>query len=166
MKIALEPANQPDVIALIEELDVHLKPLYPTESQHGIDLTALAAPNVIFAVARDERGRALGCGAIVVGDDYCEVKRMFTRPSHRGMGIARGILATLESQAIARGCRIFALETGYLQPEAIALYERLGYVRCGPFGSYVDDPNSVFMQKVAARAQGAAGSDLDAGADL
>jgi putative acetyltransferase len=39
------------------------------------------------------------------------------------------------------------LETGYLQPEAIALYERLGYSRRGPFGLYTEDPNSVFMHK-------------------
>ena len=25
------------------------------------------------------------------------------------------------------------------------LYERFGFTRCGPFGSYVEDPNSVFM---------------------
>ena len=41
------------------------------------------------------------------------------------------------------------LETGFLQPEALALYERHGYERCGPFGDYVDDPNSVFMRKVS-----------------
>ncbi len=41
----------------------------------------------------------------------------------------------------------FVLETGFRQLEAIALYERLGYKRCGPLGAYVDDPKSVFMAK-------------------
>ena len=41
------------------------------------------------------------------------------------------------------------LETGYLQPEAIALYQRLGYSHRGPFGPYTEDLNSVFMHKSA-----------------
>jgi putative acetyltransferase len=147
MRIALEAANQPEVLALIEQLDAYQKPLYPAESHHGIDIPALSEPNVIFAVARDEQGQAIGCGAIVLETDYGELKRMFTLPNHRGKGIARSLLLLLESEAQARGCQQFMLETGYLQAEAIALYERFGYSRRGPFGSYNEDPNSVFMHK-------------------
>jgi putative acetyltransferase len=43
--------------------------------------------------------------------------------------------------------RELKLETGIHQPEAIALYERFGFVRCGPFGDYQPDPLSVFMDK-------------------
>jgi putative acetyltransferase len=39
------------------------------------------------------------------------------------------------------------LETGIRQPEALGLYERLGFVRRGPFGDYAEDPLSVFMEK-------------------
>lgn len=150
MPIALEPADQPDVLALVEALDAYQMPLYPLESHHGIDIAALSAPNVIFAVSRDDAGRAVACGAIVIEQDYGELKRMFTRPECRGRGIARALLAFLEAEAVARGCRDFMLETGYLQHEAIALYERLGYGRRGPFGRYAEDPNSVFMHKRAA----------------
>ncbi|ALV08142.1 GNAT family N-acetyltransferase [Roseateles depolymerans] len=145
--VSLEPAAQPDVIALIEALDAYQIPLYPAESHHGIDMAALSQPHVLFAVARDGEGRAVACGAIVVGADYGELKRMYTLPSHRGQGIARALLALLESEARARGVRQFTLETGYLQHDAIGLYERLGYRRCGPFGDYAEDPNSVFMSK-------------------
>lgn len=164
--IALEPPDQPEVIALIEALDAHQVPLYPAESHHGIDLAALGRPEVVFAVAREPaQGRAVACGAIVVGPLAGlpgggppdppgpllagELKRMYTVPAHRGRGIARRLLARLEAEALARGCRAFALETGYLQPEAIGLYERSGYRRCPPFGNYVDDPNSVFLVKPA-----------------
>ncbi len=105
MRIALESADQPDVMELIDELDAYQKPLYPAESHHGIDLAALLEPGVLFAVARDDGGQTIGCGRVV-------------------------------------------LETGYLQSEAITLYERSGYRRRGPFGAYVEDPNSVFVQKV------------------
>ncbi|WAC75392.1 GNAT family N-acetyltransferase [Roseateles sp. SL47] len=146
--VSLEPAAQPEVIALIEALDAYQIPLYPMESHHGIDMAALSAPNVMFAVARDGQGMAVACGAIVVGPEFGELKRMYTLPSHRGQGIAGALLARLEAEAHARGVRSFTLETGYLQTDAIGLYERLGYRRCGPFGEYVDDPNSVFMSKI------------------
>lgn len=149
MHIATEPANQPEVLALIEQLDAYQKPLYPAESHHGIGMAALSRPNVIFAVARDASGQAVACGAIVLELAYGELKRMFTLPSHRGRGIARSLLLFLEAQAQAHGCHLFMLETGYLQPEAIALYERLGYSRRGPFGPYTEDPHSVFMHKSA-----------------
>lgn len=150
MHIALESANQPEVVALIDELDAYQKPLYPPECHYGIDMAALCAPNVLFAVARDELGQAIGCGAIVLQSDYGELKRMFTRPGSRGKGVARALIALLESEAGARGCRQLMLETGPLQLEAIALYERCGYRRRGPFGAYPDDPNSVFMHKLLA----------------
>ena len=150
MRVTLEPANQPDVLALIEALDDYQKPLYPAESHHGIDIEALSQPNVLFAVARPADGEAaVGCGALVLGADYAELKRMYTRPTHRGQGIASALLKLLESEARSRGCTLFVLETGYLQPEALGLYERHGYQRCGPFGDYTDDPNSVFMRKRA-----------------
>jgi len=148
--IALESPDQPEVIALIEQLDAYQKPLYPAESHHGIDLAALCAGHVLFAVARADNGAAVACGAIVLHPAYGELKRMFTHPSQRGRGIAGALLAYLETAAMARGCRQFMLETGNLQPEALALYARHGYQRCGPFGDYADDPNSVFMVRVVA----------------
>lgn len=149
-RIALESPNQPEVIALIEELDAFQKPLYPAESHHGIPVAALEQANVLFAVVRSNTLEVVACGAIVLEAEYGELKRMFTRPAFRGRGIAGRLLAFLEAEARTRGCGQFALETGYLQHEAIALYERFGYRRCGPFGGYAEDPNSVFMVKPAA----------------
>jgi putative acetyltransferase len=149
VRVRLEPPGQPDVLALIEDLDAYQKPLYPIESFHGIDLAALSQPHVLFGVARDAQGVALGCGAMVVGATYGEVKRMYTRPEARGLGIGQRLLAFLEQQARARGCALFRLETGYLQAEALRLYERCGYARRGPFGDYTDDPTSVFLEKRA-----------------
>ena len=106
-------------------------------------------PNVLFAVARSGDGTAIGCGAIVLGPAYGEIKRMFVSPSARGRGVGKQLLVFLEDCAKSKGCTRFVLETGYLQTEALSLYRRCGYERCGPFGSYVEDPNSVFMHKNA-----------------
>ncbi|MBW8843636.1 MAG: GNAT family N-acetyltransferase [Burkholderiales bacterium] len=145
--ITFESANQPDVIALIAELDAYQDSLYPPEARYALDLGSLTQPNVVFAVARDATGRAVGCGAIVLSPEFGELKRLFVSPAARGQGLAQRLLAELEAEAVARGCRLLALESGPFQPEALRLYERFGFQRCGPFGDYADDPLSVFMQK-------------------
>ncbi|MBC7482068.1 MAG: GNAT family N-acetyltransferase [Rhizobacter sp.] len=147
MDIALESPDQPEVIALIAELDAYQESLYPPESRHPLHIAALTKPNVVFAVARDAAGQALGCGAVVLSPAFGEIKRMYVHPQHRGQGIAASLLARLEAEAFAVGCTLLKLETGPLQPEALALYARSGYERCGPFGKYAGDPLSVFMRK-------------------
>ncbi|WP_457425950.1 GNAT family N-acetyltransferase [Roseateles sp. P5_E7] len=145
--LAFESADQPEVIALIAELDAYQDTLYPPESRHALDLAALTQPNVLFAVARDEAAQAVGCGAIVLGPEYGELKRMFVSPAARRQGLAQRLLIQLEAEAVVRGCGLLRLETGPYQPEALGLYARCGYERCGPFGGYADDPLSVFMEK-------------------
>jgi putative acetyltransferase len=82
-----------------------------------------------------------------LAEAYGELKRMYVSTSFRGRGVGRALLQFLETAARAKGCSAFMLETGYLQPEALSLYAKAGYVRCEPFGTYVEDPNSVFMCK-------------------
>ena len=148
--IAFESPDQPDVIALIGELDAYQDTLYPPESRYALDLASLKQPNVLFAVARDSTGEAIGCGAIVLCADFGELKRMYVSPRGRGQGVARKLLAQLEFRAIAAGCKLLTLESGPYQHEALALYAGAGYERRGPYGDYKDDPLSVFMQKYIA----------------
>lgn len=147
MNICSESPDQPDVIALIADLDAYQDALYPPESRHALDLGSLKQGNVRFVVARDAEGRAVGCGAVVLGDAYGEIKRMYVSPRSRGQGVARRLLQALELAALDSGCRLLTLESGPHQPEALGLYAALGFERRGPYGDYADDPLSVFMQK-------------------
>lgn len=147
MQVTFETPDQPDVHALLAELDAYLYSLYPAENVYALDMASLLQPNVVFAVARDAAGAAVGCAAVVVTPDYGEIKRMYVRPAARGQGLARRLIASLEDAARARGCSVFMLETGPTMPEALALYERMGYTYRRAFGAYPEDPLSVFMQK-------------------
>jgi putative acetyltransferase len=147
MNISLEPPDQPEVIELIAELDAYQDALYPPESRHSLGVGALKEANVRFFVARDEARRAVGCCAVVLDGTQGEVKSMFVSPRCRGQGVAQGLLRALESVAAEAGCKLLLLETGPFQPDALRLYASAGYERRGPFGSYTDDPLSVFMQK-------------------
>jgi putative acetyltransferase len=111
-----------------------------------VDVAALRQPNVLFAVARDGQ-RVAGCGAVLLHETWGELKRMYVSPEMRGRGLGRGLLEFLERQAIGRGCGILRLETGIHQPEAQWLYRRAGFVIRSPFGSYTEDPHSVYMEK-------------------
>lgn len=145
--VAIESPNQPEVVALIAELDAYQDSLYPAEARYALDLASLLQPNVIFVVARDAAAAAVGCGAIVLGESHGEIKRMYVRPAARSTGIASRIIQTLESAAYGRGCRTLMLETGPYQPQALAFYARQGYSRCGAFDAYPEHPLSVFMSK-------------------
>jgi putative acetyltransferase len=148
--IDFESPDQSDVIALIAELDAYQDALYPPESRHALDLESLKQANVLFAVARDGTGEAIGCAAIVLYPEFGEIKRLYVNPRGRGKGVARKLLTLLESRATGADCKLLKLETGPYQPEAMALYASAGYERRGPFGDYTNDPLSVFMQKYIA----------------
>jgi len=147
MRVQLEPPNQPEVIALIAELDAYQDTLYPAEARYALDLTTLEQGNVLFVVARDDDGTAMGCGAVVLGNEAGELKRMFVCPAKRARGVAAKVLGQLEVESVKRGCRLVQLETGPYQAEALAFYKKHGFQVCGAFGDYPEHPLSVFMQK-------------------
>lgn len=92
--------------------------------------------------------RRHGVPAGVDAPSSVEIKRMFVVPEARGKGYARRILAHLETTAIAAGAGSIILETGLMQPEAIALYESSGYVPIPGFGYYAQAPLSRCFAKV------------------
>ena len=147
IEVSRETPRQSDVVALIRQSDELMQSLYPAESNHLVDVESLARPNVHLFVAR-EAGRALGCGAFVVGaGGQAEMKRVFVDPAARGKGVARLIMEALEREAALLGVTLMQLETGIKQPEAIALYRKFGYIERGPFSAYQPDPLSLFMEK-------------------
>jgi putative acetyltransferase len=146
LTIAVERAEREDVRALLQTLSSWSVELYPPESRHGLDLAAYRRPDVTLFVAR-ERGVAPGCGAYQLhGDGSAELKSMFVVPEARGRGIGHAILAAIE-QALRGRVATLRLETGVKQLAAIRLYEAAGFRCRGPFGSYRDDPLSIFMEK-------------------
>jgi len=95
---------------------------------------------------------AVGCGGVALSDEYAEVKRMYTRPAVRGLGVAKGLLRRIEEEARTASVPALRVETGIHQREAIGLYESAGFRPCGPFGPYATMPadsieTSIFFEK-------------------
>jgi putative acetyltransferase len=151
LMIAQESPDQPDVVALLDASDQYHAALYPSESNHLVGIEGLMTPKSRFLVARGSDGQALGCGAILLrgdaGTETAELKRMWVDPAARGSGLGRRLLDALQAAAIQEGATVIRLETGISQPEAIGLYRAAGFSECGPFGNYVADPLSIFMEK-------------------
>ena len=103
--ITIQPArpDAPEAVALINELEATLAPLYPGASMHGYSVEKLIAQKVAFFILRVD-GQPAGCGGVqFYGKDYGEVKRIFVRPQFRGRGLSKRMMAFLEEYTRAAG---------------------------------------------------------------
>ena len=142
-----ESPDQPSVAEFLRKADERSSALYPSQNRVGSPLAALLADNIRFFVARMD-GTALGCGGYAVfPDGSAEMKRLFVDPDSRGQGVGFRLVQAIEAAAAQDGVRQIFLETGIKSHEALGLYRRIGFKQCGPFGSYANDPLSIFMVK-------------------
>jgi len=144
--ISVENPRQNDVLELMAQADEYALSIYSAEDYHCADIEALERPGVTVLVARTEAGIAGMVALVDSGDAGFEIKRMFVAESQRGRGIASALLARLAETAVAASARSIRLETGWEQPDAIALYLKQGYVHIPNFGPYVGDASSVCME--------------------
>jgi DNA-binding MarR family transcriptional regulator len=93
----------------------------------------LAAPSGLFVLARLD-GEAIGCGGLKRADKATgEIKRVWTAPPARGMGVARRMLRTLEAAARDMGLRTLRLDTNRALTEAHGLYRKEGFSEVARF---------------------------------
>jgi putative acetyltransferase len=150
LRIVVDSLRGPEIIALLQEHLAEMRSVSPPESVHALDLSGLRKPDITFWTLWLGSELA-GCGALKeLSSDHGEIKSMRTAHRHKRKGIAANMVRHILGEAARRGYRRLSLETGS-QPHfapARALYASFGFQRCGPFGDYVDDPNSVFMTRV------------------
>ena len=145
--IKAERPDTDDARQLLAELDAYLLALpYPAESRHAFPVEKLLREQVAFFVTRYEN-EAAGCGGIKFYPGFGEVKRMFVRPAHRGLGLGKAMLDHLGGYAQQQGVQVLRLETGIYQVEAIALYERYGFRRRAPFSEYEVSSMNIYFEK-------------------
>jgi putative acetyltransferase len=151
MQLRIQRADFTDP-CLAAFLQAHLDDLAPTapaESRHALDLRGLQTPEVRLWVACIGE-EIVGTGALAALERaHEELKSMRTDPRRRGQGIATQILEHLLRDAQNRNIHRISLETGSMAffAPARGLYAKAGFIPCRPFGSYLEDPNSVFMTK-------------------
>lgn len=139
-------SSHPDFIDLVEMLNKDLA------VRDGEDFDFYNQFNGIqsikFAVICYVNDVPVGCGAIKAFDvTSMEVKRMYTRPQDRRVGVSGLILKELEAWGKELNMARLVLETGKNQPEAIQLYTKYGFQRIPNYGQYLGVENSLCFEK-------------------
>jgi len=132
--IAVDWAD-PRAVALRAAMDEEIMPRYA--DRYGVPtLEEVAVRDAVFAIDPDTMVLTLlatvdGVPAAhaalrMLGTEY-ELKRLVTLPAYRGRGLSKALIRAVETAAAARGAHRLILQTGDRQPEAVRLYEHLGY---------------------------------------
>jgi GNAT superfamily N-acetyltransferase len=129
------PMGDPRVQPLLDELAVEYDARYgnlfgrgaAAEELNRYPAEEFDAPHGALLIVQ-QRGESIAGGAYRRhGPQTDEFKRIWTHSAHRRRGLARFVLAELESLAARRGYRRVYLTTGPRQPEAKHLYLNTGY---------------------------------------
>lgn len=119
----------------------------PACSVHALPADKLRQPGVTFWSAWVMEELA-AMGALKELDArHGELKSMRAAPAFRRQGLGETMLLHLIAEGRRRGYTRLSLETGRgeaFEP-AWALYRKHGFVECGPFANYSEDPFSRFM---------------------
>lgn len=149
LEIQARPFSHPDAVVLVEKVQAEYVVRYGNPDQTPIHAGEFEPPDGAFFVGYLD-GAPVASGAWRRRDDVevfgtrltAEVKRMYVAPSARGLGVARAMLAHLETTARGSGALAMILETGTAQPEAMELYESSGYTPIPAFAYYRESPQN------------------------
>lgn len=147
VEIGLADLSSDDFAGLIDSHKRLMLEHSPPESSHALLIDGLRDPAITVWEVRQD-GALVGCGALkALGSDHGEIKSMHTVEARRGEGLGKRMLEHILAEAGRRGYARLSLETGSMDGflPARRLYEAYGFVYCGPFADYAEDPNSVFM---------------------
>ena len=173
MSILFAPIVGAEADHLLVLSDQYMASLYPAESYHLVSSESLRTGSAVFLGAfissnmssspetadrpvntdkLGSRSEVVGCIACVAARfyreaGYAEIKRLYVQKTYRGRGLSRTLMSAIEAEIMAEGIDCARLEMGIYQPEADALYRSLGYRDIEPFGDYLVDPLSQFLEK-------------------
>jgi DNA-binding MarR family transcriptional regulator/predicted GNAT family acetyltransferase len=136
--VAAEAADSADarlcLDAYFRELAARFETGFDVAADDSARVKDMTPPSGLFVIARLESD-AVGCGGFKRIDETTgEIKRVWTAPSARGMGVARRVLRTLEAEAREKGLKTLRLDTNRALTEAHALYRSEGYREIARFG--------------------------------
>jgi SsuE family FMN reductase len=135
-----DPRLAPLLADLVVEYGTRYGRPSPNTQLTEVPASDFAEPNGVFIILR-QHGETIAGGALRRYDPQtAEVKRVWTSHRHRRRGLARRVMAELESAAVDLGYRRIHLTTGPRQPEAQNLYLASGYT---PRFDVTADPETI-----------------------
>ncbi|WP_235928892.1 GNAT family N-acetyltransferase [Marisediminicola senii] len=149
------PWTDPRAVALRELMDREIVERYTGRHDDDPDFASKAAvafaldPADVVAVVLgiDDAGEAVAHAALRRLAGRYEVKRVIVLPQARGAGVGRLMMAAIEEAARECGADSVILQTGDRQPDAVALYSRIGYRPIPVYEPYRAVTNSMCFEK-------------------
>jgi DNA-binding MarR family transcriptional regulator/GNAT superfamily N-acetyltransferase len=131
VNVSAEPPDSPDALscltAYFRELAARFEGGFDVGAESSAPVADMAPPSGVFVIARLD-GEAVGCGGLKRVDEATgEIKRVWTAPSARGLGVARRMLRMIEAAAREKGLKTLRLDTNRALTEAYSLYRSEGY---------------------------------------
>ena len=127
--LVIEASDTPVSVALQRAYFADIASRYPGWSPDLIpsaDPAEVAPPVGAWVVAYLD-DEPVGCGGVKRLDDTPRSSSASTSRRARGRGLGRRLLERLEQHACELGYELLRLDTGNLQPEALALFRSAGY---------------------------------------
>jgi epoxyqueuosine reductase len=144
--VAAEANDLPTVRDLFREYEASL-PFdlsFQDFEQELMDLPGRYAPPGGRLLLARNGGACVGCVALrQMGEETCEMKRLFVQPEHRGRGIGKALARAILEEARRIGYKRIRLDT-VLEP-AKSLYRSLGFREIPPY-QHVPLAGVVFME--------------------
>jgi GNAT superfamily N-acetyltransferase len=148
------PYDDPVARDLVARVQQEYVDRYGGPDGAAVEPGEFSPPGGLFLVAEVD-GEPAGCGAWRRHTEtspaqpdasaVAEVKRVYVVPAFRRRGLAQVLVAALEDSARRSGYRAVVLNSGDRQPEALALYEALGYTPVPGYGLYAGEAGAVFL---------------------
>jgi GNAT superfamily N-acetyltransferase len=141
--------NDPRAVAMRHTMDEELSARYSGGPVESPEITAERA-RVLTVDPADVVTTLLVVDAALrrLGTEW-EIKRLIVDTTMRRAGLGVRLLTRLEAVAAREGATRVILQTGHLQPDAMALYERLGYTQIPIYGDYARTmPTSICYEKI------------------
>jgi GNAT superfamily N-acetyltransferase len=143
-------------IALRAAMDAEIAPRYadltesasPERGQEVARAFAIDPADVVVTYLVLDGDTPAAHAALRLLDGEWELKRLVTLPAFRGRGYSRALIAAVEDDIRARGGRRLILQTGERQPEAVRLYEGLGFTRIPVYEPYIAIAESLCFERV------------------
>ncbi|MGW0436415.1 GNAT family N-acetyltransferase [Micromonospora sp. NPDC003197] len=121
--------DHPDAASLLRSFYEDQVERYGFADPVDADPAEYVLPSGVFVVAYCD-GVPAGCGGYRWFDrpsGTVEIKKTYSVPRMRGLGVGRALLVWLERHAVAAGARRGILETGVRNHAAIRLFHEFGY---------------------------------------
>jgi GNAT superfamily N-acetyltransferase len=148
MKIVYTTGSDKNFVELCQMLDENLNEIVGGEQQRKEYVQYNLLNDIHDVVLAYQDDIPVGCASFKQYDGQtAEVKRVFVRKEHRGIGISKQLMREIEDIAKRKGFTTLILETGAPLVEAQSLYKKLGFQVIDNYGQYKDMKGSVCMQK-------------------